>query len=88
MGGADTLKTEGLMLESMCMGHMGVGCQVKLLIVSICMVWAKGGKVMCIIGPRSHKALKAERFRGNAWKNIKQMGWNNIRKLRHHSGER
>jgi hypothetical protein len=26
MGGVDTLKTEGLVLEGMHMGHMGMGC--------------------------------------------------------------
>ena len=43
---------------------------------------------MHIIGPRSHKALKAKRFRGNAWKNIKQMGRDNVREIRYHSGGR
>jgi len=82
------LKTEGLVLESMPIGRMGAGCQAKLPIVGICMVWVKEGKAMHIIGPRSHKATKAERFRGNTWKDIKWMSQNNIRELRHHSGGR
>ena len=43
MGGADVLKTEGLMLESMHMGNMGVGCQAELPIVSICTVTLQAG---------------------------------------------
>jgi len=82
MGGADALKTEGLMLESMHMGHMRAGCQAELPIISICTIWTKGGKVVCIIRPRSHKASKAKGLRDNVWKNIKGMGWNNIRELR------
>jgi hypothetical protein len=82
MGGADALKTEGLVLESMHMGHMGAGCQAELLIVSICMMWMKRGETMHIVRPRSHKASKAKGLRGNTWKNIKGVGWNDIRELR------
>jgi hypothetical protein len=51
MGGADTLKTEGLMLESMCVGQMRVSCQVELPIITIRTVRTKGSKAMHIIGP-------------------------------------
>ena len=74
VGGADTFKTEGLMLESMCMGYMGAGCQVELPIVSICTMWMKGGEAVYIIRPRLHKASKAKGLRGNMWKNIKGVG--------------
>jgi hypothetical protein len=82
MGGADALITESLMLESMCMGYMGVGCQAELPIVSICMMRMKGGEAVCIIRPRSHKASKAKGFRGNMWEIIEGVGWNDIRELR------
>jgi hypothetical protein len=88
MGGADALEIEGLVLESMHMGHMGAGCQVELPIIGICTVWAKGGKAMRIVGLRLHKATKAKRLRGDTWKDIKWMSWNNIRELGHHSGGR
>jgi hypothetical protein len=52
------------------------------------MVWAKGGKTMHIIGPRSHKALKAKGFRGDTWKDIRWLSWNNTREVRYHSGGR
>jgi hypothetical protein len=48
----------------------------------------KGGKAMHIVGPRSHKATKAKRLRGNMWKDIKRISWNNIRELGHYSGGR
>jgi hypothetical protein len=48
------LVTEGLVLESMPMGHMRAGCQAELPIVSVCMVWTEAGKSVCIIGPRSY----------------------------------
>jgi hypothetical protein len=71
MGGADALKTEGLMLKGMCMGHMGAGYQVELPIVSICMVGMKGSETMHIIGLRSYKATKVKGFRGKTWEDIK-----------------
>jgi hypothetical protein len=43
MGRADALETEGLVLKSMHMGHMGVGCQAELPIVSICTVTLQAG---------------------------------------------
>ena len=52
MGEADVLKTEGLVLESMCMGHMGAGSQVELPVISIYIVWMKGIEAMHIVGPR------------------------------------
>jgi hypothetical protein len=82
MGGADALKTEGLVLKSMHMGHMGAGCQVELPIVTICMIRMKGGEAVHIIRPRSHKASKAKGLRGNTWENIKGVGWNDIGELR------
>ena len=88
MGGADTLKTEGLMFKSVCMGHMRVGCQVELPVIGIHMVWAKGSKMVCIIGPRSHKAFKAKGARGKAWKDIKQVSGDNVGELRDNSGGR
>jgi hypothetical protein len=88
MGGTDALKTEGLMLGSMHMGHMGAGCQAELPIVSICMIWMKRGKTMHIIRPRSHKAIKAKGLRGNTWKDIKWVSRDNFRELGHYSGGR
>ena len=38
---------------------------------------------MCIIGPRSHKASKADRLRGKVWKIVKRVSGNNIRELRY-----
>jgi len=82
MSGADALKIEGLVLESMYMGHMGAGCQAELPIISICTMRMEGGEAVCIVRPRSHKASKAKGLRGNMWKNIKRVCWNDIRKLR------
>jgi len=82
MGGADALETEGLVLESMRMGHIGVGYQVELPIVSICTVGMKGAEMMHIVGPRSHKATKVKGFRGKAWEDIKWVIGNNIGELR------
>jgi hypothetical protein len=85
MGGADALKTEGLVLESMCMGHMGAGCQVELPVISICVVGMKDSEMMHIIGPRLHKATKVEGFRGKMWEDINWVSGNNIRELRDNS---
>ena len=65
-----------------------MGCKAELPIISICVVQVKGGRTMCIIGPRSHKATKVERFRGKMQKNIEQVSRNNVRKVRYNSGGR
>jgi hypothetical protein len=88
MGGADALKTEGLMLKSMRMGHMGASCQVELPIISICMMQAKGSETVCIIGLRSHKASKVKGFRGKTRKDIEWVSRNNLRELGNNSRRR
>jgi hypothetical protein len=85
MGGANMLKTKGLVLESMCMSHIRVCRQMELPIVSISMVGAKGSKLVHIVGPGPHKAIQAKGFRGKMWKDIKWVSRNNIRELRHNS---
>jgi hypothetical protein len=42
----------------------------------------KRDEAMRIVGPRSHKATKGQRFRGNTWEDIKGVGQNNIGELR------
>jgi hypothetical protein len=56
VGRADTLKTEGLVLQGVCVSHMRVGCKMELSIISIHVVWIEEGEVVCIVGPGSHKA--------------------------------
>jgi len=38
VGGADLLKTEGLMLQDMHVSYMRMGCKAELSIISICVV--------------------------------------------------
>jgi hypothetical protein len=57
MGRADTLETEGLMLQGVRMSHVRAGCKAELPYVSIGSVWTEIGKTMAIIRPRSHKAF-------------------------------
>jgi hypothetical protein len=57
MGGADTLKTEGLVLQGMHVSHVRAGCEAELPTVSIRPVWTEAGKTVTIIRPGSHKAL-------------------------------
>ena len=85
MGGADTLKTEGLVLQGVCVSHMRTGCKLELPVVSICAVRIEADKAMCIIRPGSHKATQAKRFWSQAWENIKGVGWNNIGEFRDNS---
>jgi hypothetical protein len=57
VGGADTLKTEGLVLQDMRVSYVRVGCEVELPVVSVGPVWMEAGKTMAIVRPRSHKAF-------------------------------
>jgi hypothetical protein len=88
MSRADVLEAEGLMLKGMLMSYMGSSCKAKLPIISICSVRAEDRELMCIVGPRSHKASKADRLGGKMWKIIKRMSGNNIWELRYKSGRR
>ena len=57
MGGADTLKTEGLMLQGMRVSHMRAGCEAELPVISISVVWVELCKPVGIVWPRTHKAF-------------------------------
>jgi len=75
------LKTEGLMLESMGVGYVGTGCEVEGCVITIDMVGVKGGKAICGIGLRPHKAGEAKGFRGEIGNIIKGVGRDNVREL-------
>jgi hypothetical protein len=57
VGGANTLKTEGLVLQGMRVSHVRAGCEAELPIIAICSVWTEASKAIAIVGPRLHKAL-------------------------------
>jgi hypothetical protein len=57
VGGADALKTEGLVLQGMPMAHMGVGREAELPVITISSVWMELGKTVAIVRPRMHKAF-------------------------------
>jgi hypothetical protein len=57
----------------------------KLCGVSISASGAEFDKAMSSIGPMAHKGPKGNWFRGNAWKDIKRMSWDDIREVRDHS---
>ena len=57
MGRADTLETEGLVLQAMHVSHVRAGHEAELPIVSVRSIWAEVSEAMTIIGPRSHKAF-------------------------------
>ena len=62
MGRADTLKTEGLVLQGVHVSHVRAGCKVELPRVSISAVWTELSETVAIIRPRLHKALEAKRL--------------------------
>ena len=57
MGGADALKTEGLMLQGMPMAHVRAGHKAELPVISIGSVWMEFGKMVATVRPRTHKAF-------------------------------
>ena len=46
---------------------------------------AEVSKAMSSIGPMAHKGAKGNWFRGNAWKDIQRMSWDNVREVRDYS---
>ena len=79
----DTFEAEGLVLETMLVSHIRAGCKAKGCIVSISVIRAKEGEVVCIVRPRLHKASKANGFRGKMGKVIKRVGGNSLREVRY-----
>ena len=53
--------------------------------VSISATGAELGKAMSSIGPTAHKGAKGNWFRGNTWKDIKGMSWDDVREVRDYS---
>ena len=88
INGADTLEAEGLMLESMLMSYVRLGCKVEGCIVTISAVGVERGEAVCSVRPRSHKAGKAKGFGGKIGKVIKGVGRNNVREVRHEGRRR
>jgi hypothetical protein len=62
MGRADTLETEGLVLQGMHISYVRVGCKAELPRISISAVWTELSEMVAIIRPRLHKALEAKRL--------------------------
>jgi hypothetical protein len=56
MGGADSLKAEGLVLQGMYVSHVRASREPELPIVSVNMIRMELGKTMATIRPRLHKA--------------------------------
>jgi len=69
----------------MCVSKVPSRGKPELCGVSISAPGAEVGKVMSSIGPTAHKGVKGNWFRGNAWKDIKRMGWDDVREVRDHS---
>jgi hypothetical protein len=57
VGGADALKTEGLVLQGMPMAYVRAGCEAELPVISIGLVWTEFSKTVATVGPRMHKAF-------------------------------
>jgi hypothetical protein len=57
VGGADTLKTEGLVLQGVHVSHVRAGCEAELPVISIRSIWTEASEAMAIVRLRSHKAL-------------------------------
>jgi hypothetical protein len=53
--------------------------------VSISASRAEVGEAVSSIGPTAHKGPKGNWFRGNTWKDIKRVSWNNVREVRDYS---
>jgi hypothetical protein len=57
----------------------------KLSRVAISASGVELGETVSSVGPGAHERVKGNGFRGNAWKDIKGMGWDDIRKVRDYS---
>jgi hypothetical protein len=88
VGGADALETEGLVLQGVRVSYVRASCEAELPIISIGSVQTKVGEAVTTVRPRSHKALQAEGFWGDAWKDVKRVSGNYIGELRNNSGGR
>jgi hypothetical protein len=69
-------------LQSMCMSKVPYRGKPELCVISISALGTELSKVMSSIWPGAHKGAKSKGFRGNAWKDIKRMGWDNVREVK------
>jgi hypothetical protein len=72
-------------LQGVAVSKMALGSKPELCGVSISSSRVKLSKVMRGIGPRMHKGTHSYGFGGDAGKNIKGMGRDNVREVRDYS---
>ena len=70
MGRANMLPTEGRVLQGMGMSKVAPWGKPELGGIPISSSGIEYSKAMGGIGPRAHKRVKGERFRGNTGKNV------------------
>jgi len=57
----------------------------ELCVIPVLASGVERGEAMGSVRPGAHKGAEAKGFRGNAWKDIKRMGWDDIREVRDYS---
>jgi hypothetical protein len=62
----------------MSMSEMPSRGELELCVIPILASGAELGEAMGSVWPGAHKGAEAKGFRGNVWKDIKRMGWDDI----------
>jgi hypothetical protein len=65
----------------MSMSEMAPRGQVELPELPVSSSWTEFGETMGSVGPGTHKRAKSKGFGGKAWKDIKRVSGDNVRKV-------
>jgi hypothetical protein len=82
MGRTNVLSTEGRVLQGMGVGEVVARGEEELCVVSVSASRTELSKVVGSIWPTVHERAKGDGFGGNAGKDIKGMGGDNVREVR------
>jgi hypothetical protein len=84
MGRANVLPTEGRVLQGMGVGEVAARGEEELCVVPVSASGTELSEAMGSIWPTTHKRAKGNGFGGNAGKDIKGVGGDNVREVGNH----
>jgi hypothetical protein len=82
MGRANVLSTEGRVFQGVGVSEVAARGEEELCVVSVSASRTELSKVVGSIWPTAHEGAKGDGFGGNARKDIKGMGGDDVRKIR------
>ena len=73
------------MLYGMSVSKVPSRGEPELCVIPVSVSGVEFSEAMSSVQPGAHKGAKGNWFRGNAWKDIKRVSWDDVREVRDHS---